>query len=730
MDLSVTILENNGGDFSWNSICLNNLPAKSQCAITVLFGLTAVAKDETGKASKSISKLTVSDGKGPTQNVSLEGMAHENVAVSPSILEFENQVGNTSSTARTVQLTNYTNSTVNSITVASTGDFAENHSGCATPIGPGGSCVITVTYFPKQAGDTFGSLTITTNPSNLGKLPRVVSLHGIGLNRCKAPAISWRDRGLMLVVIVSGLYFLGLILVRWHMIAKPARAQIVAEIEAVRSRAVAEMAGLSACPELNERLACIQGLLDQAVYPFKHKRFPITSIGKGTTEPNHLEGEEKWRQYPWGWTRFFNALFWTRGHELASWSLAHEAELHLVALLPQERVRARLETAEQELRDINTPLAVSLADRITQSLASEESLIQDPSRQLLQQQLGLLKPVSVQEAARQSVLADSGQRAQTYLEGVAKWTQYNTTSAENLPDCKSWLQQFPKIYDGWDDLGKELDQMANLPWIPAGSRDLFQRIIAFMREKLAPLQQDISQLGGNPALTLDDCNKTVATLAPLRVRAGELIDELKKMPLSGQACQHFLGLSKSQGALVETIKQVITPSSDVAILQQILNVLKDQTELIQKINQATAGRTPSNDSCRPIRLILLQLASAAPLPAEMVDKIISALSAKSSAPLGRWRALLAEALGLIYENTDNGFFQLASWHNKMMWLVGCALLFMIALAVTVANAVLLLVGAVGGLLCRLTRTRVAADVANDYGATWGFLFLSPLTGAL
>ncbi len=42
----------------------------------------------------------------------------------------------------------------------------------------------------------------------------------------------------------------------------------------------------------------------------------------------------------------------------------------------------------------------------------------------------------------------------------------------------------------------------------------------------------------------------------------------------------------------------------------------------------------------------------------------------------------------------------------------------------------MLLGAVGGLLSRLTRTTAAADVPNDYGATWGSLFLSPLTGAL
>jgi hypothetical protein len=42
----------------------------------------------------------------------------------------------------------------------------------------------------------------------------------------------------------------------------------------------------------------------------------------------------------------------------------------------------------------------------------------------------------------------------------------------------------------------------------------------------------------------------------------------------------------------------------------------------------------------------------------------------------------------------------------------------------------MLVGAVGGLLSRLMQNLKAAKVSNDYGASWGSLFLSPLTGAL
>jgi len=67
--------------------------------------------------------------------------------------------------------------------------------------------------------------------------------------------------------------------------------------------------------------------------------------------------------------------------------------------------------------------------------------------------------------------------------------------------------------------------------------------------------------------------------------------------------------------------------------------------------------------------------------------------------------LLIEALAIIYDRGDTDYFQLASWHSKMIWLVGCALLFIVALAVTLQNAILLLMGGVGGLLSRLTQGR-------------------------
>jgi hypothetical protein len=71
-----------------------------------------------------------------------------------------------------------------------------------------------------------------------------------------------------------------------------------------------------------------------------------------------------------------------------------------------------------------------------------------------------------------------------------------------------------------------------------------------------------------------------------------------------------------------------------------------------------------------------------------------------------------------------------SWQNKTVWLVGCSLLLIVALAATLQHGALFLVGATGGLMSRLMRSLSRAEVPTDYGASWSTIFLSPLVGAL
>lgn len=418
----------------------------------------------TGPESRR-AQLSISNGESEASAVALSGIAFQNLGISHNKLDFDDQTVNGMSPARSIVVTNYSNAVVSSLVIAVAGDFTESHPRCEK-IAPGASCAISVVFVPKLAGDNAGSLTISTDQSAIGILPRVVLLGGHGIVRCRVTPFSVGNWNIWLPIFIGGLYLAGLILVRWHMIAKPARSQTVAAINAVRSQLIAETVGLPANPSREGRVDRIKYLLDIAVYPFKHKNFPLQKDQNGN-EMSLVPG-----YFPW-YTRFYNALFWPRGQELAGWSLAHEAELELLALLNIDKIRARMEMAEQQLRVMNDPVALALADHL-----------------------------------------------------------HDET--------------------------------------------------------------------GSPA----------------------------------------------------------------------------------------------------------------------------------SMSLDRSQALLVEALGRIYAQADTAYFRLTSWHSKMIWQVGCALLFIFALAVTLDNAILLLLGAVGGLLSRLTRSAHAAEGANDHGASWGALFLSPLSGAL
>ncbi len=84
-----------------------------------------------------------------------------------------------------------------------------------------------------------------------------------------------------------------------------------------------------------------------------------------------------------------------------------------------------------------------------------------------------------------------------------------------------------------------------------------------------------------------------------------------------------------------------------------------------------------------------------------------------------------------YHREDNLFSDLVSWQNKASWLVVCGLSAIVALtAIFPDQAILLLVGAAGGLISRLSRSLNRKDVPTDYGASWTTLFLSPVAGAV
>jgi len=105
--------------------------------------------------------------------------------------------------------------------------------------------------------------------------------------------------------------------------------------------------------------------------------------------------------------------------------------------------------------------------------------------------------------------------------------------------------------------------------------------------------------------------------------------------------------------------------------------------------------------------------------------------ANATADPDRRRALLAEALATVYDSKDTSYASLVSWQNKTSWLVGCGLVLIVVLTGAFsAQSVLFLVGGAGGLISRMSRSLDRKDVPTDYGASWTYLFLSPIAGAL
>ena len=100
-----------------------------------------------------------------------------------------------------------------------------------------------------------------------------------------------------------------------------------------------------------------------------------------------------------------------------------------------------------------------------------------------------------------------------------------------------------------------------------------------------------------------------------------------------------------------------------------------------------------------------------------------------NAPLLR-KALLSAGLVQIYEARDADYATLVSWHSKAMWLVFSGLFLIVGIGIAIGSPILLLVGAVGGLLSRLQRALYRESMPTDYGASWTSLFLSPIVGAL
>lgn len=703
LNLQVTL--SNTLEFSWASGCLSGLQPGKSCDITVSFS----PKYPSSAEKPTQATLQISDSTTSPATLQLKGISVANLRLSPDRLEFGNQLVGASSSPRAITVSNYTQKNLSNVVITATGDFSETHSGCET-LNAGASCAISIVLTPKHLGAATGAITVAASPTDAITTPRTVNLSGVGVLQCNPLKLSC-GLGTWIVVVLCGAYFLGLVLVRWNMIAKPARLQLRTQIMAVQTRLNAEFAALPHSEKSDARKTQIEELLKGATYVIKTKHDPF--------DPWRLDTP------PW-YTRYGNALFWTRGHELAGWSLVHEAEEQLVALLPLERVRARMETAEQQLREMNTPGTLALADRLRDATQSGDVILQDRLRKLLAQ-TSILQQSDVPAAAQKVLLDNSMCKVAGFLNSLIAWLGALTSPATVLADCQKSLTEFQQKFSNWTALQQEIEKiLQQWPGMSEPHKTVLQSASGFLAGQFAAVYG-----GAGTQPDLSACNTALGSLSKLQSTAQSLVAQFAALVQKDQdvtTLKAFLQKSATQTDLLTAIAAALAPLKSAELLQQILTILDSGNDLSQQV--AGAASAASTDDVSKLRPFLATFAFSLPIAQELTARIKCELERTLTSVLSRWHSLLIEALGMIYDRADTDFSQLANWHNKLMWLVGLALIFILALAITFQNPVLLLLGAVGGLLSRLTRNLDAADVENDYGASWGALFLSPVTGAL
>jgi phospholipase C len=173
---SIQFTVNTAGIFSETDTCLGStaLPPGGSCSVTVTFAPTAQVTTST--------QLVITDNEGLTfQTVNVNGSGTI-VQLSATQLAFGTHTVGTA-TPGTVTVTNASTSTALNVTkIALSGnnasDYAESDN-CvsSSPIPPGGSCTITVTFTPSVKGYRTASLNITDDG---GGSPQAVALTGYG----------------------------------------------------------------------------------------------------------------------------------------------------------------------------------------------------------------------------------------------------------------------------------------------------------------------------------------------------------------------------------------------------------------------------------------------------------------------------------------------------------------------------------------------------------------------
>src|ERR1700687_5496368 len=174
------------------------------------------------------------------------------------------------------------------------------------------------------------------------------------------PALRSPDafQDLKLAIVLSLIYWLVMVVVRWNRVAMPSRFVLraqIASIEAERQTLAQAAAAPPQAIQAAELLQAARNLIDG---------------------PRRLSGN-----------RFLDYIFWSRGQEITAWGYPYEAQKQMAALLPEPMVRARLEATATKLDLADDVPCRTLAATAKTALASQPAPPLDRLRALLLQSL-------------------------------------------------------------------------------------------------------------------------------------------------------------------------------------------------------------------------------------------------------------------------------------------------------------------------------------------------------
>ena len=158
-------------DFAQSSDCPTSLAPAANCAISVTFAPTA-------PGSRTGTLTITGNAPGSPHVINLSGTGIQPVvALSPLSLSFGNQLVGTTSAAQPLTLNNTGDAPLSISSLTASGAYAQSND-CVSPLAPGASCTISVTFTPAAPYARTGTLTITDNAPGS---PHVVSLSGTGI---------------------------------------------------------------------------------------------------------------------------------------------------------------------------------------------------------------------------------------------------------------------------------------------------------------------------------------------------------------------------------------------------------------------------------------------------------------------------------------------------------------------------------------------------------------------